>query len=95
MTASGRIVVDILIPATNVVIFVDGCFWHACPRHATWPKQNAAWWKAKLDANRRRDRNQTRRLRRAGWRVARVWAHEQPERAAARVARLDSVARTS
>lgn len=94
-TATGRVVVDFVFPDAKLAVFVDGCFWHACPRHATWPKQHAAWWKAKLDANKRRDRGQTRRLRRAGWKVLRVWAHEQPERAATRIARLNSLARTS
>jgi len=54
-------------------VFVDGCFWHSCPRHATRPKNNRAFWQRKLAANRRRDRLVTLTLRRAGWRVVRVW----------------------
>jgi DNA mismatch endonuclease (patch repair protein) len=57
------------------VVFVDGCFWHGCPRHGTQPKGNAAFWRAKLRRNRERDRRDTRNLRRAGWRVLRLWEH--------------------
>jgi DNA mismatch endonuclease (patch repair protein) len=57
-------------------VFVDGCFWHACPRHATQPKGNAAFWRAKPARNQARDRLVTRTLRKAGWRVLRIWEHE-------------------
>lgn len=73
---------DLAFVRARVAVFVDGCFWHACPIHATWPKANAAWWRAKLLANRRRDRDTDLRLRRAGWLVLRFWEHEVAERAA-------------
>jgi len=82
---------DVLLRRDKVAIFVDGCFWHGCPQHKSQPKTNAEWWRAKLAANVRRDRDTDRRLRAAGWLVIRVWAHEAPERAARRVKR--SVAR--
>jgi DNA mismatch endonuclease (patch repair protein) len=66
-------------------VFVYGCFWHGCPQHRTWPKANAAWWKAKLEANRARDRDTDRRMSEAGWRVVRVWEHEDARDAARRV----------
>jgi DNA mismatch endonuclease (patch repair protein) len=72
-----------------VVVFVDGCFWHVCPEHGTWPKSNAAWWRAKLQANVERDRDTAQRLAAAGWRVIRVWEHEQPDSAFKRV--IDAV----
>src|SRR5688572_8156631 len=53
---------DLVFTTARVAVFVDGCFWHGCPRHATAPKANAAWWREKLDANRRRDRDTVRRL---------------------------------
>jgi DNA mismatch endonuclease (patch repair protein) len=56
-------------------VFVDGCFWHGCPKHATWPKNRAAFWAAKLTGNKARDRRVNRRLRALGWRVVRVWEH--------------------
>lgn len=78
---------DIVLARFRTVVFVDGCFWHACPRHGTRPRANRWYWDAKLDGNRRRDRDTDRRLRSAGWRVVRVWEHEAPTAAAARILR--------
>ncbi len=80
--------VDIVFSSSQVAVFVDGCFWHRCPEHATSPKANAAWWQAKLDANQARDIDTDRRLRDAGWTVVHVWEHEDPAVAAARIAQL-------
>lgn len=66
-------------------MFVDGCFWHVCPQHSTWPKNNAKWWREKLEANERRDRDTDDGLREMGWHVVRVWEHEDPTAAADRV----------
>ena len=71
---------DFVFRAARLAVFVDGCFWHACPRHATMPRSNRAFWKAKLTRNAARDREVTRALRRAGWRVLRVWEHELARR---------------
>lgn len=84
--AKPRRVADVAFSGLRVAVFVDGCFWHGCPRHATWPKQNAEFWRAKILANQQRDRDTDARLRADGWRVIRVWAHEPPARVAARVA---------
>ena len=67
---------DFIFPKLKLAIFVDGCFWHGCPRHATRPKNNRAFWQQKLSANKKRDRLVTRHLRRAGWEVLRIWGHE-------------------
>jgi DNA mismatch endonuclease (patch repair protein) len=67
---------DLVFPAFRLAIFVDGCFWHGCPAHATQPASNRAFWKAKLTRNKQRDRLVGRTLRRSGWRVIRVWQHE-------------------
>lgn len=77
---------DIVFTRVRVAVFVDGCFWHQCPEHATHPKANSAWWAAKLAANVARDADTDRRLAEAGWQVVRVWEHEDVEAAAARVA---------
>jgi DNA mismatch endonuclease (patch repair protein) len=69
-----------------VAVYVDGCFWHSCPEHATVPKSNRVWWIAKLDANVRRDRDTDGRLGDAGWLVVRVWEHENVQEAAKRIA---------
>ena len=66
-------------------MFVDGCFWHSCPEHATFPKANEAFWRTKLEGNQQRDADTDRRLIEAGWIVIRVWEHEDPDAAADRV----------
>jgi DNA mismatch endonuclease (patch repair protein) len=71
-----RVRPDFVFASRRLAIFVDGCFWHGCPRHGTRPRGNAAFWRAKFRRNRARDRRDTRRLRRVGWRVLRLWAHE-------------------
>ena len=77
---------DIVFVRLKVAVFVDGCFWHACPRHATWPKSNGAWWRAKIQANILRDRTTDGHLRRSGWVVLRFWEHAEPDLAARRIA---------
>jgi len=64
---------DFVFRAAKVAVFVDGCFWHGCPRHATQPRTRAAYWAAKFSRNKARDREVVRTLRREGWRVVRVW----------------------
>ncbi|MBE7561354.1 DNA mismatch endonuclease Vsr [bacterium] len=78
---------DLVFARSRVAVFVDGCFWHCCPQHATWPKANARWWKTKLLGNVARDRDTDARLRAAGWLVVRVWEHEDPACAALRIVR--------
>jgi DNA mismatch endonuclease (patch repair protein) len=67
---------DIIFGPTRVAVFVDGCFWHRCPAHATDPQANAAFWQDKFDRNVRRDEADNLALRQAGWVVVRVWEHE-------------------
>lgn len=83
-----RRVADIVFPGSRVVVFVDGCFWHGCPLHASWPKQNADFWRAKIETNRARDADTDARLKALGWEVVRVWAHEPAVEAADRIARV-------
>jgi DNA mismatch endonuclease (patch repair protein) len=77
---------DIVFRSARVAVFVDGCFWHCCPEHATYPKNNADWWRAKLEANVARDRDTDQRLRKLGWLSVRIWEHESVESAVERVA---------
>jgi DNA mismatch endonuclease (patch repair protein) len=72
---------DIVFSRPKVAVFVDGCFWHGCRRHATDLGQHSAFWSRKIERNRERDRETTRLLRRAGWMVIRVWEHEAPSKA--------------
>ena len=76
---------DLVFAGTRVAVFVDGCFWHGCPDHATWPKTNAAFWRDKIEGNRRRDSDTDARLAEAGWLAVRVWEHEATDIAANRV----------
>ena len=82
-----RVRPDFVFPKLRVAVFVDGCFWHGCPRHGTRPKGNASFWKEKLERNMARDRAQTRALKRAGWRVLRIWEHELARKNEARLRR--------
>lgn len=82
---------DIVFGRQRLAVFVDGCFWHGCPEHGTWPKANAAWWRDKIEANRARDAATNRELTDAGWHVLRFWAHEDVD--AAVVVVLEALAR--
>ena len=79
---------DIVFVGARVAVFVDGCFWHGCPHHKGMPRSNAAWWAEKIATNRARDADTDRRLEAAGWLSVRVWEHEEPAAAAARIAAL-------
>ncbi|MFJ6529776.1 very short patch repair endonuclease [Streptomyces longwoodensis] len=81
-----RRTIDIAFPRAKVAIFLDGCFWHGCPEHATHPKANADWWRAKLDKNMSRDADTTQHLINAGWTVLRFWEHESVDEVARRIA---------
>ena len=76
---------DVVFPTERVAVFVDGCFWHDCPEHGTQPRANGQWWRDKIAANVRRDRDTNQRLEGAGWIVIRAWEHEDPIEVAGRV----------
>ena len=71
-----RVKPDFVFRQARLAVFVDGCFWHGCPKHATKPANNKEFWKKKLAGNQTRDRLVTRTLRRAGWHVFRIWECE-------------------
>ena len=79
---------DIVFVRARVAVFVDGCFWHRCPRHGVRPRVNSDYWDAKIANNVLRDRRNDDALRERGWCVVRVWEHEPPDTAANRVASL-------
>ncbi|MET9563188.1 very short patch repair endonuclease [Streptomyces tauricus] len=81
-----RRTIDIAFTRSKVAVFMDGCFWHGCPQHATQPRANAEWWREKLDRNMARDAETTRHLVASGWTVLRFWEHEVPGDVAERVA---------
>jgi DNA mismatch endonuclease (patch repair protein) len=76
---------DFVFPRLRLAIFVDGCFWHGCPDHATWPTSNAEFWKTKIEGNRSRDKRTDSVLAKAGWTVVRFWEHQPIEEMAAAV----------
>lgn len=82
---------DFVFPKSKLIVFVDGCFWHGCSRHATKPKSNRAFWRQKLEANKARDGRVTRTLRKMGWKVVRIWEHDlakNPQRCVGKIANL-------
>ena len=81
-----RRTIDIAFGNLKIAIFLDGCFWHGCPQHATAPKANAEWWHTKLNRNMTRDRETTKHLTDAGWTVLRFWEHESAEDVTRRIA---------
>jgi DNA mismatch endonuclease (patch repair protein) len=67
---------DFVFKKKQVAVFVDGCFWHGCYYHGNMPKSNQAFWKNKIEANKKMDRLVTRTLRKQGWKVIRIWEHQ-------------------
>jgi len=78
---------DFVFPKQKIALFVDGCFWHGCPKHSNMPKNNREFWKNKLEGNIKRDKNVSRELRKTRWKVVRVWEHElkYPEKVVAKL----------
>ncbi|HWG13402.1 MAG TPA: very short patch repair endonuclease [Streptosporangiaceae bacterium] len=70
-----RVRPDIAFTARKVAVFVDGCFWHACPEHGSRPAVNQGYWNPKLLRNVERDRLADAALEQAGWQVVRLWEH--------------------
>ena len=81
---------DFAFPKQKVAVFVDGCFWHGCPKCYTRPKTNRAFWDKKREDNVARDRRVNRLLRRQAWKVIRIWQHslkKSPPACASRIRR--------
>jgi DNA mismatch endonuclease (patch repair protein) len=71
-----------------VAVYVDGCFWHFCPKHGTIPASNASFWNEKLTGNHERDKRVTRELSEQGWLVLRFWEHDDPTMVAETIERM-------
>jgi DNA mismatch endonuclease, patch repair protein len=87
-----RVRPDIAFTSRKVAVFVDGCFWHACPEHGTKPAANTWYWGPKLQRNVERDRAADAALAAAGWAVVRIWEHETVDAAVAAV--IDALVRS-
>lgn len=84
--ANGRVVrPDVVFTRARLAVFIDGCFWHACPIHGNEPRANTDYWQPKLARNVARDRAVNEALSQAGWRVLRAWEHEDAADIAERV----------
>lgn len=66
---------DLLFTRARVAVFVDGCFWHRCPKHFVMPRTRTEFWSHKIEGNVERDRATTMALEDAGWIVVRLWEH--------------------
>src|SRR5690242_4221972 len=71
---------DFVFPKLKLAVFVDGCFWHGCPKHGTQPATRHAFWENKFARNKQRDRLVNRTLRQRGWIILRIWQHELTRR---------------
>lgn len=67
---------DIVFPKSKIAVFIDGCFWHKCPKCFIKPATNKKFWKKKIESNVKRDRVVNTELRKKGWKVLRIWEHE-------------------
>ena len=67
---------DCIFPKQKIALFVDGCFWHGCPKHFKIPQNNRSFWENKIQTNRDRDIYVNKELRKTQWKVVRVWEHE-------------------
>lgn len=67
---------DFVFPRLKVAVFIDGCFWHGCPKHCRFPVSNKEYWNRKIERNRIRDKKTSNILREKGWTVIRIWEHE-------------------
>ncbi|MGY8652882.1 MAG: very short patch repair endonuclease [Verrucomicrobiia bacterium] len=67
---------DFVFRKTRIAVFIDGCFWHGCPKHCRMPATNRDYWERKIGRNLERDKKVKRELRKAGWTVVRIWEHE-------------------
>ena len=78
---------DFTFRKEKLTLFVDGCFWHRCPKCYREPKTNAEFWKNKIENNVNRDRKVTNELKQAGWSVVRLWECQlkKPQRFLARI----------
>ena len=84
---------DFAFTGQQVAVFVDGCFWHGCPRHYAVPRSNVTFWKKKLDRNMQRDQRVNGELVALGWAVVRVWEHEAKTDVARVVRRIEQALR--
>lgn len=67
---------DFGLKVKKIAIFLDGCFWHKCPKHYHEPKTNKKFWISKIERNTQRDKEVNKKLKSKGYKVIRIWEHE-------------------
>jgi len=67
---------DFVTKKQKIAVFVDGCFWHKCPKCFVEPKSNRKYWAPKLEQNVKRAKEVNKALKKEGWKVMRFWEHE-------------------
>lgn len=67
---------DIVFTRARVVVFLDSCFWHGCPKHLRTPSSHVEYWTRKIERNRARDAKTNAAYIETGWKVVRLWEHE-------------------
>jgi len=81
---------DFIFLKPHVAVFVDGCFWHGCRKHRRIPQTNVKFWTNKIESNRLRDKRNSAKLRRGGWKVIRIWEHEIKKNPKKTVAKIEN-----
>jgi DNA mismatch endonuclease (patch repair protein) len=78
---------DFIFRRQKIAVFVDGCFWHGCPKHGRKPNSNRLYWNKKLKRNRARDAKVEKTITKMGWSVIRFWEHDlkNPDKCASTV----------
>jgi DNA mismatch endonuclease (patch repair protein) len=82
---------DFIFRRQKVAVFVDGCFWHGCPKCYRRPRSNKKYWNGKVVRNKARDRHVNRNLSKLDWRVVRIWEHDLAKRGEACVLKIQAV----
>jgi len=82
---------DIVFSKYRLAIFIDGCFWHKCPKCFIQPENNKEFWKKKIKGNVKRDKTVNKLLKQEGWKVIRIWEHllkKSPNQVYSRILRI-------
>jgi DNA mismatch endonuclease, patch repair protein len=80
---------DIVFVRARVVVFIDSCFWHGCPKHLRMPQSNREYWEKKIGGNIARDNQNNEQYEQSGWFLIRIWEHELKEDFAGSISRIE------
>ncbi|MCB9185407.1 MAG: very short patch repair endonuclease [Flavobacteriales bacterium] len=87
---------DIAFPGKRIAIFLNGCFWHRCPKcNLSLPKNNRSFWEEKFSRNVERDQEKITALENENWTVITIWECELKEDIRTQVDRIRNLLATS